>query len=177
LALRATRPGGRAAQFVPENLYNGANAAAIRRFLFDECELDRLVAFENTRKVWFDIDTRAKFCLYVASPGRKTTSFRAAFGINSKEKLASLSAGIPLEMPIALIEEFSPEAFAIAEVAHPSDISISRKLYARLAKFGAQIQGAAAREYTREIGMGNDRGDFDTDPNGVRNRDPTVLAQ
>ena len=39
LALRATRPQGRAAQFVPENLYNGANAAAIRRFLFDECKL------------------------------------------------------------------------------------------------------------------------------------------
>ena len=35
LALRLARPQGRAAQFVPENLYNGANAAAIRRFLFD----------------------------------------------------------------------------------------------------------------------------------------------
>ena len=167
LALRATRPGGRAAQFVPENLYNGANAAAIRRFLFDKCKLDRLVAFENTRKVWFDIDTRAKFCLYVASPGSKTTTFDAAFGINSEEKLAALSAGLPIRMPISLVEEFSPEAFAIAEVAHPSDISVSRKLYARLPKFGSEQQAAATREYMREIDMGNDREDFDDDPDGV----------
>jgi len=167
LALRATRPNGRAAQFVPENLYNGANAAAIRRFLFDECKLDRLIAFENTRKVWFDTDTRAKFCLYVARPGSKTICFDAAFGINSKEKLAALSAGLPIEMPISLVEEFSPDAFAIAEVAHPSDISISRKLYARLPKFGTELQGAATREYMTEIHMGNDREDFDDDPNGV----------
>ncbi len=167
LALRATRPGGRAAQFVPENLYNGANAAAIRRFLFDKCELHRLIAFENTRKVWFDIDTRAKFCLYVASPGSKTVAFDAAFGINSEEKLAALSGGLPIELPVSLVEEFSPEAFAIAEVAHPSDISISRKLYARLPKFGSEQQAAAKREYMREIDMGNDREDFDDDPEGA----------
>jgi hypothetical protein len=167
LALRATRPQGRAAQFVPENLYNGANAAAIRRYLFDECRLDRLVAFENTRKVWFDIDTRAKFCLYVAAPGGKTATFRAAFGVNSTEKLAALSAGLPIEMPVSLVEEFSPEAFAIAEVAHPSDIVISRKLYARLPKFGAELPGSATREYMREIDMGNDREDFEDDPEGV----------
>jgi hypothetical protein len=167
LALRATRPQGRAAQFVPENLYNGANAAAIRRYLFDECRLDRLVAFENTRKVWFDIHTLAKFCLYVAAPGGKTATFRAVFGVNSTEKLAALSAGLPIEMPVSLVEEFSPEAFAIAEVAHPSDIVISRKLYARLPKFGADLQGSATREYMREIDMGNDREDFDNDSDGV----------
>jgi hypothetical protein len=167
LALRATRPEGRAAQFVPENLYNGANAAAIRRFLFNECEVKRLIAFENTKKVWFDIHSAAKFCLYVASPGGKTASFRAAFGVNSTEKLSALSAGLPIEMPVALVEEFSPEAFAIAEVAHPADISISRKLYARLPKFGAELPSSATREYMREIDMGNDREDFDDDPDGV----------
>jgi hypothetical protein len=165
--LRLTKPGGRAAQFVPENLYNGANATAIRRHLFDESELHALVAFENSHKVWFDIDTRAKFYLYVATPGGKTSSFSAAFGINSREKLAALQTGLPIEIPISLVEEFSPEAFAIAEVAHPSDIVISRKVYARLPKFGAIVQGAAAREYMREIDMGNDREDFDEDPDGI----------
>ena len=166
-ALKAARPHGRAAQLVPENLYNGANAAAIRRFLFDKCKLWELIAFENTRKVWFDIDTRAKFCLYVAEPGSNTTSFYAAFGINSKEKLAALSAGLPIEIPISLVEEFSPDAFAIAEVAHPSDISISRKIYSRLPKFGAEVKGAARREYMREMDMGNDREDFGDDPGSV----------
>jgi hypothetical protein len=167
LALRATRPRGRAAQFVPENLYNGANAAALRRFLFDKCKLERLIAFENTRKVWFDIDTRAKFCLYVALTDSTTTAFGSAFGVNSEEKLAALSGGLPIELPISLIEEFSPEAFAIAEVAHPSDIAISRKLYARLPKFGAEQRAAAKRVYMREMDMGNDREDFDDTPAGA----------
>jgi hypothetical protein len=167
LALRATKAGGRAAQLVPENLYNGANAAAIRRFLFDTCKLHQLIGFENTRRVWFDIDVRAKFCLYVAEPGSTTNSFEAAFGINSREKLAALTKHLPIEIPVSLVEEFSPEAIAIAEVAHPSDISISRKLYARLPKFGASFVGAVAREYMREIDMGNDREDFGNDPEGI----------
>lgn len=166
-ALKAAKPKGRASQLVPENLYNGANAAAIRRFLFDCCKLHELIAFENTRKVWFDIDTRAKFCLYVAEPGSTTISFDAAFGINSKEKLAALSGGLPIEMPMSLVEEFSPGSFAIAEVAHPSDISISRKIYARLPKFGAELKGVGKREYMREIDMGNDREDFGDARDGV----------
>lgn len=113
------------------------------------------------------IEICAKFCLYVASTGGKTASFRAAFGVNSTEKLAVLSTGLPIEMPVSLVEEFSPEAFAIAEVAHPSDISISRKLYARLPKFGAELQGSATRVYMTEIHMGNDREDFEDDPDGV----------
>src|SRR5690606_5595885 len=80
LALKASRVGGRTAQFVPENLYNGANATGIRKHLFESCRWRALVGFENTRKVWFDIDTRAKFCLYVASRGGMTDSIPAAFG-------------------------------------------------------------------------------------------------
>ena len=51
LALRGTRAGGRAAQFVPETLYNGANAAAIRRHLFENTVLSGIVTFENTKKI------------------------------------------------------------------------------------------------------------------------------
>jgi hypothetical protein len=61
LALDLVKQYGRAAQFVPENLYNGANAAAIRARLFEGCSLHALIGFENTKRVWFEIDTRAKF--------------------------------------------------------------------------------------------------------------------
>jgi len=167
LALRGTRTGGRAAQIVPENLYNGANAAAIRRHLFENTQLSALIAFENTKKVWFDIDTRQKFCLYIAQPGGKTVSFGAAFGVNSIEKVAALSAGLPINMPVSLVEEFSPDALAIAEVAHPADIEVSRKIYDRFPKFGAKDAGLARREYMRELDMGSDREDFGDDPNGM----------
>src|SRR5262249_45246172 len=139
MALFSTRDGGRAAQFVPENMYNGANATAIRRHLFEKCRLYLLIAFENAKKIWFDIDSRAKFCLYTASPGGHTESFPAAFGINSVEKLLALRGGLPFDIPLSLVVEFSPEALTIAEVAHPHDITVSRKLYARYPKFGANI--------------------------------------
>jgi hypothetical protein len=143
LALFSVREGGRAAQFVPENLYNGANATAIRRHLFEKCHLWALIGFENTKKVWFDIDTRAKFCLYVASPSGQTERFRAAFGINSIEKLFALKKQLPFEIPVSLVEEFSPEAFALAEVLHSADIGISRKLYGRrLLRILVGIDGA-----------------------------------
>jgi len=167
LALFLVRAGGRAAQFVPENLYNGANATAIRRHLFQQCRLYALIGFENTKKVWFDIDSRAKFCLYSASPGAQTEAFPAAFGINSVEKLLALRSGLPFHIPVSLVVEFSPEALAIAEVAHAHDITISRKLYARYPKFGADVPALAQREYLAEVHMGNDREDFEDDPAGL----------
>ncbi len=167
LALSLVREGGRAAQFVPENLYNGANATAIRRHLFEKCRLHALIAFENSRKVWFDIHTAAKFCLYVASPGGCTEVFAAAFGINSEEKLAALRTRLPFDIPVSLVSEFSPDALAIAEVAHVDDITVSRKLYTRFPKFGAEIPGLARREYAAEVHMGNDREGFEEDLSGL----------
>jgi hypothetical protein len=167
LALRGTRIGGRAAQIVPENLYNGANAAGIRQHLFEHTSLSALIAFENTKKIWFDIDTRQKFCLYVAEPGGKTDTFGAAFGVNSAEKLAALASGLPIDLPVSLVVEFSPDALAIAEVAHPSEIEVSKKVYARFPKFGSGGIDLARRQYMRELDMGNDREDFGNDPDGL----------
>ena len=167
LALSGINHSGRAAQFVPENLYNGANATAIRKHLYHRMSLRALIAFENTGKIWFDIDLRAKFCLYMAGGGGPTTTFRCAFGVNSKEKLAAAAVSLPIDMPVSLIEEFSPEALAIAEVAHPFDISVSKKIYARFPKFGAEIAGAPEQVYMAEVHMGNDRGLFVEDPKAI----------
>lgn len=167
LALAGINARGRAAQFVPENLYNGANAAEIRSHLYEKKKLEALIAFENTGKIWFDIDSRAKFCLYVASHDGPTDIFPCAFGVNSKEKLTAIAAELPIEMPVSLIDEFSPEARAIAEVAHPFDITVSKKIYARFPKFGAEIEDLPQRIYSREVDMGTDRDLFIEDSSEV----------
>jgi hypothetical protein len=167
LAVKSISPRGSAAQFVPENLYNGANASAIRKQLFYHMKLNRLIAFENTHQVWFEIHSAQKFCLYVAQGRGPTHEFGAAFKINSEAKLAALSAGLPFTIPVSLIQEFSPDAMAIPEFVHPSDVSIARKLYSKLPKFGALIPGAPNRVYMAELHMGNDRGDFGNDPDGI----------
>ncbi|MFC3727162.1 N-6 DNA methylase [Neoaquamicrobium sediminum] len=166
-ALALTRPGQVAAQFVPEGLYNGANATAIRGEIFDQRRLEKLAGFENTKGIWFpSIDTRTKFCMYVAWRDGRTEQFGAAFRVNTLEKLVDFSAGRVLSIPTDLVIEFSPDARAVMEFAAQEDIDICRKMYARYPKFGEQIDGVPQRFYMREVDMGTDRGLFSEGSDG-----------
>jgi len=167
-ALAATRSGRVAAQFVPEGLYNGANATAIRKELFTKFRLERLAGFENTKGIWFPaVDTRMKFCLYVARKGGETAHLPAAFRVNSTEKLQSLMAGRILSIPVAIVEEFSPDAVAVMEFAAQSEIDVCAKMYGLYPKFGAEIKDVPYRHYMREVDMGTDRGLFSEGDDGL----------
>ncbi|GJE19460.1 N-6 DNA methylase [Methylobacterium marchantiae] len=167
-ALALTRPGRVAAQFVPEGLYNGANATAIRGEIFDHRRLEKLAGFENTKGIWFpSIDTRTKFCLYVAWRDGRTEQFGAAFRVNTLEKLANFSAGRVLSIPTDLVAEFSPDARSVMEFAAQEDIDICTKMYSRYPKFGERIEGQPYRSYMAEAHMGNDRSLFAERPDGL----------
>ncbi|HEX4956406.1 MAG TPA: N-6 DNA methylase [Thermoanaerobaculia bacterium] len=167
-ALRTVRSGGRASQIVPEGLYNGANSMAIRKELFEGCELYGFLGFENKRKVWFDgIDGRSKFTIYSATRPGKTEQFRIAFNIRSQAELASAVTGNALYMPVRIVEAFSPDALAVMEFASQRDIDIAAKMYERYPKFGDQSTNPPHRHYMREIDMGNDRELFTEDATGV----------
>ena len=167
-ALAATRNGRVSAQFVPEGLYNGANATAIRKELFTKFQLERLAGFENTKGIWFPaIDTRMKFCFYVAWKGGQTESFPAAFRVNTADKLQDLMAGRTLSIPVAIVEEFSPDAMAVMEFGAQSEIDVCAKMYKRYPKFGTEIDGAPYRHYMREVDMGTDRGLFSEGDDGL----------
>ena len=157
-ALAATRDGRVAAQFVPEGLYNGANATAIRRELFTAFRLEHLAGFENTKGIWFPkVHTAMKFSLYVAWKGGKTDQFNAAFRVNSKEKLQEFMNGNGLRIPVSVVEEFSPDAVAVMEFAAQSEIDICARMYALYPKFGTEIGGLPYRHYMAEAHMGNNR--------------------
>lgn len=166
-ALTNTRTGGCAAQFVPENLSNGPNAAAIREHLFDRTRLVQLLGFENTREVWFkDIDSRTKFCMYVAHIGGRTTRFPAAFRIDSSADLSPTESN-RIQMDVSLIRELSPDALAVPELESQEAIDLSVKTYGRWPKFGDTEKWKPVREYMREIDMGNDRGLFNSEGIGL----------
>jgi hypothetical protein len=167
-ALAATRENRVAAQFVPEGLYNGANATAIRNELFTKFRVERLAGFENTKGIWFPaVDTRMKFCLYVAWKGGQTENLPAAFRVNTAEKLQDLMAGRTLSIPVAVVEEFSPDAMAVMEFAAQSEIDVCAKMYGRYPKFGTEIGGVPYRHYMREVDMGTDRGLFSEGDDGL----------
>ncbi len=157
-ALTAVRNEGVAAQFVPEGLYNGANATAIRRELFDRFLLTKLGGFENTKEIWFKgVHTAAKFCLYVAFRGGRTEQFSAAFRINTMERLQDFASSHSLSIPVPVVAEFSPDAMAVMEFAAQSEIAICSKMYAKFPKFGAEVDGLPYRHYMAEVHMGNNR--------------------
>lgn len=167
-ALAVTKKDRVAAQFVPEGLYNGANATAIRRELFTAFRLEHLAGFENTKGIWFpSVHTAMKFSLYVAWKGGKSEQFNAAFRINSTQKLAEFVAGGGLRIPVSVVEEFSPDAVAVMEFAAQSEIDICARMYALYPKFGAEIKGLPYRHYMREVDMGTDRGLFSEGAEGL----------
>ena len=167
-ALATTRPGGVAAQFVPEGLYNGANATAIRQELFDHFHLTNFAGFENTREIWFKrVHSGTKFSLYVARKCGHTEKFSAAFRINTMERLQDFASGEVLSIPVPLVKEFSPDAMAVMEFAAQSEIDVCAKMYGRYPKIGCEIEGLPHRHYMREVDMGTDRSLFSAGDEGL----------
>jgi type I restriction-modification system DNA methylase subunit len=157
-ALAATKPGRVAAQLVPEGLYNGANATALREELLQNFSLELIAGFENTNKVWFpSIDTRMKFCLYVARKEGSTTSFRASFRINSTNVLANFLAGHSLQIPKDILVQFSPDAKTLMEFVAQEDINVCSKMYDAYPTLGQRVVGHYHRDYMREIDMTNNQ--------------------
>ena len=166
LALSFAAADGVAAQIVPENFYNGANASAIRAALMRDFRLSALFGFENARGVWFPgVDTRMKFALYSAWRGQTTIEFAAAFSISSEARLQAARAR-PMQLPIALVREFSPDALAVMEFSNQLEIDIARKMYSRFPRLGDRVTGLPNWDPVREVDMGTDNALFKSDPSG-----------
>lgn len=177
-ALAFTREGGYAAQLVPEGIYNGANCMAIRKALFEHTEVDILLGFENAREVWFEgIDSRTKFALYVARVGGRTTSFQAAFNIRDHQRLMRACDGELVEIPVAMVAEFSPDALAVMEFQGQLQIDIATQLYSRWPKFGDESAEGPTPTYMREVDMGTDRELFSDDRAGLPVYEGRMVAQ
>jgi hypothetical protein len=159
-AFATSRQGGAVAQFVPEGMYKGANAVAIRKAALLEHGWHWLIGFVNTGGVWFSaVHPQFEFCLYVVRNEPRRDSIRSAFRVSSAERLRTAVAD-PLTIPVSLIQEFAPDTYAIMEFANQRDIDICRTIYESHAPFGSEIEGMPRRVYMREVDMGSDRALF-----------------
>jgi hypothetical protein len=168
LSLSLCSPSGAAAMIVPENLYNGANAMALRKALTEERGPLLLRGLENAKNYWFpDIDSRAKFCLYASPPGPKGNHcIDAAFCIRSEEELRDLPSKVSL--PSWMAQEIGGEALAIPEIRSELELEILAKLYSAYPRFKQEYEGLGGpRPYARDLDMGNDRSLFSEEPEDI----------
>lgn len=163
-ALQLTKSGGSAAQVVPAGFYGGANAAAIRRELYEQWQLSCVFGFINTGEHWFaSVDATTRFAAYIARKGGETKSFEVAFELRSSTDLASALSGGTTTLAVSDIREQSPDALAIPEVTDAVDAALATRMSARWPLFGDQSAGPPVRHFQSELHMGNDRdlfGDF-----------------
>jgi hypothetical protein len=156
-ALQITAPNGYAAQVLPSNLYNGANAAAIRRELLEHWDLQWVLGFINENEHWFNgIDESTKFTIYSARRRRPQSELHIGFRIQSDQELhAAVDRRRTIDRDT--IRQEAPDTLAIPETADSGLDAVASKMLAAWLRFGEEIEGLPYRHYQAEIHMGNDR--------------------
>jgi hypothetical protein len=156
-ALDVVAHDGYAAQIVPSNFYNGANATAIRRRLLDAWDMEWVLGFINEREHWFPgIHQDTKFALYAARNRTPSSTLHVGFRLENEEQLR---AAVALRRTVDLdtIRSEAPETYAIPESADSALDTVASKMLAAWPRFGEHVDGLPYRDYQREIDMGNDR--------------------
>ncbi len=162
-ALRLISKAGRAGQIVPSGLYQGANAAALRKALLTTRPITLLLGFLNMKRVWFpDIHPETRFCLYVARGRGDPQPFVAGFGLQTVVELTAALARTNTIDPQAVLA--TPEEYPISEGMVGGAADLTSFLMSCHPSFG-QEDRPEGREYMREIDMGNDRDRFSEEAN------------
>lgn len=165
-ALRLIKPSGRASQIVPSGLYQGANAAEIRRSLLGRYPMRLLLGFVNLKKVWFPaIHSETRFCLYAADGSGEPSPFVSAFGLLTEADLTSALDRAETIDP-ELIRELVPVDLAISEGLMGESAGLIGTLTRQHPAFGDPTRPERPR-HQREIDMGNDRDLLRPDTTGL----------
>ena len=156
-ALQITAPNGFAAQVLPSNLYNGANASAIRRELLEKWDLHWVLGFINEAEHWFKgIHTDTKFAIYSARRRSPQSDLHIGFRIQSDRELYT-AVERKRTIDRDTIRQEAPDTFAIPETADSAFDVVASKMLAAGPRFGEEIEGLPYRLYQREVDMGTDR--------------------
>jgi hypothetical protein len=165
-ALKLARRGGRVGLVVPWGLVADRGSAALRRLLFDRCEVDAMVGFENSERV-FPIHRSVRFLLLSATTGSRTRQIRCRLGERDPRHLDTLpdkGGTFPVVLSHDLVERLSPD-LAIPDIRGPADLSIVERLSSSFPPL-ASSEGWNAR-FGRELNATDDRRHFKTSREGL----------
>jgi methylase of polypeptide subunit release factors len=159
--LRLTKPGGRTGMLMPSGLLADHGCAALRRQLFERCDVDAVLGFDN-REGLFPIHRALRFFLITATAGGSTRELQLRCGLRSAAVLEDVPdrGRIPnaIEVSLPLIRRFSGDGMAVPELEHERDRAILARVVASAPPLGDE-DGWKAR-FGRELNATDDRGHF-----------------
>lgn len=128
-AVQLLRGGGRLGAIVPAGLWFDRGANPLRQLLLESCDWQWLFGFENRERI-FDIDSRYRFGVIVATKGKTTNKVRVAFG---RTKIADWACGEPQHVSYQRdeLQRLSPHSGAIVEVDTHRDLAILTRMQER----------------------------------------------
>jgi len=134
-SLRLVRRGGRVGLVVPWGLAADHGCAELRRLLFDRCDTDRLIGFDNAAGI-FPIHRGVRFLLLTTTAGSRTRRTRCRFGARGPADLAALAVrsrrgrvrGSAFVITPALLRRLSGSGMAVPHVRSRRDLRLAERL-------------------------------------------------
>ena len=155
-AFGLVRKGGYWGFVLPSGIYTDLGSYKLRKYLFDNSDIDYLYCFENRgKKIFPDVHASYKIVMIKAEKGGKTRSFKARFMMHDLDVLDGIDE-IALEMPVKSVRRFSPGSLSIMEFNSQRDVDITAKIYGDHPLLGEKIEGTWNVEFTTEFHMTND---------------------
>ena len=128
-AYQLLKPGGRLGAVVPASLWFDRDAEPLRELLLDRCSWEWLFGFENREGI-FDIDSRYRFGVVIATKGGATSRVQVAFGCT---RLAAWAEDRPAHTRYdrAELRRLSPRAGTFVEVECRRDLEVLTRMHDR----------------------------------------------
>lgn len=169
-AVSLMRPGARLGLVLPSGLLADAGSAALRRWLFARCDVERAVGFDN-RTGTFPIHRSVKFMLLSATSGRPTRVTACHFGETDPQRLAPRDEGAThdrrapaIHVTPALLQRISGDDLSVPDVRTAADLAILERATSLFRPLGA-TDGWHAR-FGRELNATEDASLFSSTPAG-----------
>jgi len=170
-AFRLARAGGRIGLVVPWGLAADRGCAPLRRLLFDRCQVDSWIGFENTGAI-FPIHRSVRFLLLTASTGGRTEAILCQLGQRDPSVLDSAS-DLPGEAVISgsvvltrrLLERLSPDDLSVPHVKTTTDLALLEKITSSVQHLASPDGWGAV--FGRELNASDDRRHFDRSAEGL----------
>jgi hypothetical protein len=162
-ALGLLRTGGRLGLVLPWGVAADRAAAPVRRRLFEECDTDRLVAFENAEAI-FPVHRGVRFVLWTATTGRSTAETRCRIGERSLAALDRPAGADAVSITPAFLRRVSGGSLEVPWVRTGRDAALLGRLSARWPPLSSPAGWQAT--FGRELNATDDRAWFSPEPGG-----------